>query len=145
MYLTPEMDLRSCVPIRQRIFFGGFARPIAVHTDRAQGTTFELYEQQRSLLFPIERLGHKQYALPIHLHLIPLRLSHPLHASLIPGNPTRAARLFSSNNRSLHQKAIDSLKSGSGRIRVWLCVGDPGKPAANKWLVNSSACCAIRD
>lgn len=47
-------------------------------------------------------------------------------------NPMRAARLFSSNNRSLHQKAIDSLKSGPGRIRVWFCVGDPGKATANK-------------
>lgn len=51
----------------------------------------------------------------------------------------------SDNNRSFHQKAIDSLKSGSGRIRVWFCVGDPGKATANKWFINSSACCAIRD
>ena len=60
-------------------------------------------------------------------------------------NPMRPARLFSSKNRSLHQEVIDSLKSGSGRIRIWFCAGDPGKPASNKRLINSSACCAIQN
>ena len=55
---------------------------VAAHTDSAQRITLEPYEKPRSLLLPNERLGHQQYALPIRLLPIPLRLLQPSHPSL---------------------------------------------------------------
>lgn len=105
---SPSRPLKylACVPPRPddslpEVSFP-FPYPITVHANSAKITTFESYERSRSLFLPTERLGHEQYALPIHSLPILLRLLQPPHLSLL--HPSRIPRGLEDKSGRPHLK-----------------------------------------